>query len=129
MNFFSSADGQREGDGERSSLLQSASAFNTPGKSQWAGSQENTLDDDIKQYTRIQILTSDKNQPPERIPVTSSETSSLGPSLPSSSYVLKCPLCPATFSSQYQLRRHMRNLVEFPCTVPDRDTIIHLSRI
>ena len=44
--------------------MKSASAFNTLGKSQWAGSQENTLDDDIKQYTRIQILTLEHKQAP-----------------------------------------------------------------
>ena len=62
MNFSSSGDGQSEGDGERSSLVQPASAFDTLGKTQWAGSQENTLDDDIKQYTRIQILTLENKQ-------------------------------------------------------------------
>ena len=64
MDFSLSGDGQREGDGERSSLVQSASAFDTLGKSQSAGSQENTLDDEIKQYTRVQIVTLENEQSP-----------------------------------------------------------------
>ena len=67
MEFSSSGDGQREGDRELSSHSQSSTAFSIPGsnsKTEWAGSQENTLDEDIKQYTRIQILSPENIQPP-----------------------------------------------------------------
>ena len=66
MAFSSSRDGEREEDREFSSNSQSASAFSIPGsssKSDWAGSKENNLDEDIKQYTRIQILTLENIQP------------------------------------------------------------------
>ena len=52
---FSEKD-QSEGDGESSLNLQSAGAFSISG-SKWAGSEENTVDDDMKQYARIQIFT------------------------------------------------------------------------
>ena len=64
VDLSSSGDGQREGGRELSSHSQSARAFGSNSQSERAGSQENTLDDDIKQYTRIQILTLEHKQPP-----------------------------------------------------------------
>ena len=66
---------QNEGDGESSSKLQPAGAVSISG-SKRAGSQENTVDDDMKQYARIQILTPENKQPPPQQPGISGITSS-----------------------------------------------------